>query len=111
MATGDKRKVKMVIQDYSGAFLGSQRFLKYKPSTLESGTVLLRHRGFLQKVLLQGMQGCHRLNLDQSPREGSESLSSLGKPNLINTAREQPPFYKYHHSCLHHYVPAGVRVP
>lgn len=44
----------MIIQDYSGACLGSQQFLKYKPSILESHTVLLRHRDLLNKVLLQG---------------------------------------------------------
>lgn len=51
MARWDNRKVKTIIQDYNRTFLGSQQFLKYKPGALESYTILLRHRGFLNKFL------------------------------------------------------------
>lgn len=70
VAIGDKRRE----DDNLGlplSFLGSQPFLKQKPGTLESHTILLRHRGFLNKFLLQGTQGHHRLNLDQFPRGGT----------------------------------------
>lgn len=80
MARWDKRKVKTIIQDYNRTFLGSQQFLKCKPGALESYTILLRHHGFLNKFLLQGTQGHHKLNMDQFLRGGYESSPPWGSP-------------------------------
>lgn len=110
MARWDNRKVKTIIQDYNRTFLGSQQFLKYKPGALESYTILLRHRGFLNKFLLQGTQGHHRLNMDQFLRGGYESSPPGGSPlSRSIQLEEKTPFYKYHHSCcVHHYIPPGI---
>lgn len=100
VARGDRRKVKMIIQDHNRAFLGSQQFHKYKPGTSESWSVLLRHCGFLNQFLLPGTQRHHRLRWTNF-LEGDVKTFLLEKPpSPINTARERPLLFKPQPSCL-----------
>lgn len=98
VAWGDERKVETIIQDHNRAFLASRQFLKYKPGTLESYPVPLKHCGILNKFLLPGTRRHHRLIWTNFP-EGDMKALLLGKPALIHTARVQPFLFKSHHSC------------
>ena len=81
VARGDRRKVKMIIQDHNRAFLGSQQFRKYKPGTSESWSVLLRHCGFLNQFLLPGtaLGGW---------RWGGRGCFDLAAPGLLREAQQ-----------------------
>ena len=108
VATGDRRKVKMIIQDHNRAFLVSQQFHKYKPGTSESWSVLLRHCGFLNQFLLPGTQRHHRLMWTNFLEGDMKAFLLERPPSLINIAREQPLLSKSQPACLHHCLPAGI---
>ena len=108
VARGDRRKVKMIIQDHNRAFLGSQQFHKYKPGTSESWSVLLRLCGFLNQFLLPGTQRHHRLTWTNFLEGDMKAFLLERPPSLINIARERPLLSKSQPACLHHCLPAGI---